>query len=125
MSYRYGATITEAVPGNPKGPEVARGCEKCKFGIISQPDIWHCGVPPFIARAMARQIGGQCYVVYCNCTAGKRANEHDAKRRKEIEEIHGTITVMSKGQREWATGVPNDYIPGEWWKKVKVACEQA
>ena len=110
-------------PGLPEGPEEARGCDHCKFGVISQPmQLWHCGVPPFIARAMARDIGGLCYVVYCDCIAGQHADALDAKRRAQLEGLHTTQTHGKQGFVAWDHTQPDDYVPGLWWQKVSDAC---
>ncbi len=122
MSYKFSSNMLEGVKGSPQGPEVARGCDHCKFGIVSQPDVWHCGVPPFIARAMARDIGGLCHVVYCDCEAGKRTEKYDAKNRAELEDIHDTTTMGKPGHVTWAHKAPKDYLPGTWWANVQEVC---
>ena len=112
-------------PGCPEGPEEARGCDQCKFGIVSQPEkLNSCGVPFFVARAMARDIGspGLCHVVYCDCIAGKRAEAYDATTRIGLEDIHGTTTMGKVGHVAWAHKAPKDYLPGTWWANVQEAC---
>lgn len=117
-----------AIPGSPGGPKWARGCDKCKFGIVHQPDLWSCGVSLFIARAMAMDLDGICYVIYCDCRAGQAAMAKDQKTRDGLNLMRtvgvqeGTDTHGHKGH-EWTHTPPPDYIPGNWWALVRKACE--
>lgn len=128
MDYMRNAIQKGATPGSPRGPEWARGCDKCKFGIIHQPDLWGCGVSLFIARAMAMDLDGICYVIYCDCRAGQAAMAKDQKTRDGLNKIHtagvqeGTDSHGNKGY-EWTHVEPVDYIPGNWWALVRKACE--
>jgi hypothetical protein len=118
-----------ATPGSPGGPKWARGCDSCRFGIISQPDLWSCGVSFFIARAMAMDLDGICYIVYCNCRAGQAAMAKDQDTRRGLNQMEdvgveqGTDSHGNKGY-QWTTTEPPDYIPGQWWAAVRKACEE-
>lgn len=123
------AAIREgATPGNPEGPEWAKGCGKCSYGIIAQPDLWHCGVPPFIARAMALDLDGICYTVYCDCKAGEGAMSHDQATRHRMDNELETVSVVEQVDEHgikglhWGGETPADCIPGSWWAKVRDVC---
>ena len=126
------AAIREgATPGDPQGDEVHRGCDRCKFGIISQPAFWEkgCGVPPFIARAMALDLDGICYTVYCDCKAGEGAMSYDQATRYRLDNELKTVTVVNKKDEfghtvaTWGSGIPDDCIPGSWWAEVRELCQ--
>jgi hypothetical protein len=124
------AAIREgATPGNPEGSEIHRGCGKCSYGIISQPDVWNCGVPPFIARAMALDLDGICYTVYCDCKAGEGAMAYDQATRHRMDTELKTVSVVrSKDEHgnmvtKWGGDAPDDCIPGKWWGRVRDICQ--
>ncbi len=118
-------TMKELIGLSDDDPRI--GCPQCKFGVVDQPDLWHLqnktGVPFFIARALAMDLDGTCYIVYCDCVAGQNALVCDQRIRLGINNIH-TVGVSGKqGWLEWSDGEPHDHIPPLWWKIVKNVCE--
>ena len=124
------AAIREgATPGNPDGPDWLTGCAKCSYGIVAQPDLWSIGVPPFIARAMALDLDGICYTVYCDCKAGEGAMSYDQQTRHRLDnQLESTSIIQGKDEYghkriEWGGDAPADCIPGSWWAKVREVCQ--
>jgi hypothetical protein len=54
------------------GPEWAKGCESCKFGIVLAPDIL-AAFPISEGRAVQ---AGEGMIVFCNCKAGHLYRQH-------------------------------------------------
>lgn len=97
-------------------------CPHCQFGVVQQPQyigrkIASC--PPLWAlRAMLRDLGGLCHIVYCTCPHGQAADKFDAANRAILDSI-GSVTVIENADHhtcyDWGTEAPYDYIPGSWW----------
>jgi hypothetical protein len=56
---------TKAITEN--GPSWAKGCGRCRFGILSAPDI--TGVAPMHLERLVQAIDKE--IVFCECEAGK------------------------------------------------------
>ena len=142
MKGNYSDTMRTAIqnggiPGDGRGPEWARGCSKCAFGIVSQPNLFNLGVPngnmpngviPLrIARAMALDMDGVCYIVFCDCRVGRaalRGAQREHKRMQEASRSPIPQTISDGSRNTWTVTNPPDVIPGQWWARVRAACEQ-
>lgn len=104
------------------------GCDLCRFGVVDMPDLWHLKpgkpVPYYVARAMALNIDGLCYIMYCDCPAGKNALKYDQKNRDAIDKIETTGISGKDGWRTWTDLVPSDHIPGSWWYEIRRVCHE-
>jgi hypothetical protein len=65
------------------GPEGAAGCDKCKFGIVSAPELVGAAVPLYLQR-LVHAIDGDIH--FCTCQAGKSYRVSLLNRRQEIIE---------------------------------------
>ncbi len=75
------------------GPAHARGCPKCKFGIVSAPEL--LGVVPIYLERMVQAMDKD--ITFCDCQAGKHYYVSLRNRHQEIvEQARQDLKVSAK-----------------------------
>jgi len=69
------------------GPDWARGCDKCKGGLIDAPDASYFSAPLYLVRVFQARHN---LLTICNCRAGNMRRQflRNAWRRIESDEDH-------------------------------------
>lgn len=91
------------------------GCENCKFGFVSEPDLSHIPGSTHLKRCIAASLGA---IIFCECKAGQSVEHYIGERLKWIP-----ANMLRPGNRliylrlrdddtaVWQTGSsPQDYI---------------
>jgi len=63
-------------------PGWARGCDKCKFGLINPPDPSHIPAPWYAARIAQAKVGR---LQFCECDAGQGYRHYLLRKYQDIK----------------------------------------
>lgn len=105
-----------------------KGCDKCQWGIVAEPDMDSINAPLWMARATAAAMGE---VVFCTCGAGHAEERRIGEILKKIpamwfdDKPKGHMVEKSKrGGYRWVTGdAPKGYIPEAVVQQVRAAID--
>jgi len=104
-----------------------RGCGKCKYGILSEPDTSSVAAPLYLRRAIAASMG---LVLFCDCDAGRAQERYMEKILKRIpaymlrKQNKGTMVTKREQGYYWTAGsAPLAYVSSNIVQAVYDAIE--